>query len=199
MNGSVNMEKKRLVLATKNSGKVREFKKILPQYEILTITDLKLDVDTVEDGETFEENAMKKAQEVYALCGETTVADDSGLVVPALNGAPGLYSARYSGENATDETNRKKLLCDMQSFKGDERSAYFVCTIALITKEGERKTLRGECHGVITREEAGEGGFGYDPLFYVESVGKTFAQMTEDEKNAVSHRGIALQKLKEIL
>lgn len=193
------MEKKKLILATKNRGKVREFKEILPEYEILTIADIGLNIETVEDGETFEENAMKKAMDVYSACGETTIADDSGLVVKALGGAPGLYSARYSGEGATDKSNREKLLLNMKDVPDGEREAKFVCAIALILKNGEKHILSGECPGYITKEESGSNGFGYDSLFYVERFNKTFAQMEDFEKNQVSHRGQALLKVKKIL
>lgn len=192
-------EKKKIVLATKNRGKVREFKKILPQYDIVTMADMGIDTEIVEDGSTFEENAMIKAKTVFSLCGEITIADDSGLMVDALGGAPGIYSARYSGEDATDQSNREKLLACLLDVPDSDRTAKFVCVVALIEKDGTEHILRGECHGTITRSESGENGFGYDSLFYVEEYGKTFAEVEGFEKNKISHRGRALRSVAEIL
>lgn len=198
---------KKIVLASNNQKKIKEIKEILKglQYEVCSLNDMKIDIDVEEDGITFEENAEKKAKEIYKYLkakGEENfivLSDDSGLEVDCLNGAPGVYSARYAGEHGNDYKNNIKLLEDMKGFKGKERSARFVCVIALVNENGEVETVRGEVNGYILEELNTEDGFGYDPLFFYEGFNKTFDEASLEEKNAISHRGNALKKLKEIL
>ena len=164
-----------------------------------------INIEVEEDGLTFEENAKKKAMEIYEYLlnkGESNfivLSDDSGLEVDCLNGAPGVYSARYAGEHGNDYNNNIKLLEEMKSFKGNERSARFVCVIAVVFEDGSVKSVRGEVEGTIIEELKTEGGFGYDPLFFYKGFNKTFGEATPEEKNAISHRGNALKKLREIL
>lgn len=183
----------KLLLASNNAGKLREFREIFSEDVILSLADLSLEIEVEEDGKTFEENAVKKAREVAKISGMTAVADDSGLCVNALSGAPGIYSARYAGENASDQERIQKLL---EELKGErDRRAKFVSVVALCTPEGETVTARGECEGEILEQPEGNGGFGYDPVFYVKEFGKTFGQLTGEEKNRISHRGRAIRAL----
>lgn len=186
-----------LVIATTNQNKLREFREILKdlQIEILSLTDFGPIPPVVEDGNTFEENAYKKALHTAKVLGLPAIADDSGLVVPALDGAPGVYSARYAGENATDEENCQKLLDELKGI--EDRRAYFQCVLSLAVPSGPALTYEGRCDGVILSEKRGSNGFGYDPLFYFEEVGQTFAEMPMADKNRVSHRGKALAEVKE--
>ena len=185
------------LLASNNQGKLREFREIFDGDNILSLQDISLKVEVEEDGETFEENAVKKAREVARISGMTAISDDSGLCVDALAGAPGVYSARYAGENASDEDRIRKLL---EELEGEERrSARFVSVVALCTPQGETVTARGECEGEILLQPKGTGGFGYDPIFYVKEFNKTFGQLTGEEKNSISHRGRAIRALKEKL
>ncbi|MGL5478338.1 MAG: XTP/dITP diphosphatase [Clostridium sp.] len=194
---------KKLILASNNSKKIREIKEILKDIP-LSIKSLKeegIDIDVVEDGKTFEENSMKKAKEIkeYLLSkGQKdfiVMADDSGLSVDSLNGAPGIYSARYSGEHGNDLENNKKLLRELKDSKN--RDAKFVCVISLINDKDKEIVVRGEVEGKITEKLSVEGGFGYDPLFFYEGFNKTFGEATSEEKNSVSHRGVALKKLRD--
>jgi XTP/dITP diphosphohydrolase len=187
----------KIVFASGNKHKIEEFgailKKYIPEIELLSMKDVEIFDDIVEDGKTFEENAMIKARAV-AKYGYIGIGDDSGLTVEALDGAPGIYSARYCGEHGNDKKNNLKLLSDMQGI--ENRNGAFVCTIACAFPEGMKKddfVVRGECKGKILTEEKGEGGFGYDPLFFVESYGKTFGELMPDEKNLISHRAVATE------
>lgn len=198
---------KKIVLASNNQKKIKEIKQILKglQYEVYSLNDMNIDIDVEEDGVTFEENAEKKAKEIYKYLkakGEENfivLSDDSGLEVECLKGAPGVYSARYAGEHGNDYKNNIKLLEEMKDFKGKDRSARFVCVIALVNENGEVETVRGEVNGYILEELDTEDGFGYDPLFFYEGFNKTFHEASLEEKNAISHRGNALKKLKEVL
>lgn len=198
---------KRIILASNNLKKIKEIKEILKgyPYEIYSLKDMDIDIDVEEDGLTFEDNAKKKATEIHQYLlrkGESNfivLADDSGLEVDCLNGEPGVYSARYAGEHGNDHKNNIKLLQEMKDFKGDKRSARFVCVIAVVFEDGNVKTVRGEVEGYIIEEIKTEGGFGYDPLFFYKGFNKTFGEATPEEKNAISHRGNALKKLKDIL
>ncbi len=185
-----------IVLATHNKNKVKEIQSVLSDIfdgcEVLTATEVGVTDDIVEDGETFEENAMIKARAVWKK-GRIAISDDSGLCVNALGGAPGVYSARYAGEPCDTPKNNSKLLSELKG-KSD-RSAYFVCTIACILPNGESFTVRGTADGVILESEKGNAGFGYDPLFFYEPLGKTFAELTKEEKHEISHRGNALHML----
>ncbi len=185
----------RLVIATNNPGKVREIKAILGGFydEILSLKDAGIILDVVEDGNTFEENATKKALQAFGITGCDTLADDSGLCVEALGGAPGIYSARYAGENASDIDNNNKLLWEMRGQKN--RKAKFTCAAALVIG-GEVITASGETEGTIALAPQGEGGFGYDPLFISDEFGQAFGELPEGIKNGISHRSRALAALK---
>jgi len=192
----------KLIVASNNQHKISEIKKILQKLhmDVLSLKDAGIDIEVVEDGETFEENAYKKAKEVFDLVKDAYVlADDTGLMVDAINGAPGVYSARFSGIDATYEQNNAKLLDLLKDTQDKDRGAKFVCVMVLIMGSDRIVKVRGEVKGRILKDTRGENGFGYDPLFYVEEFGKTFAQMSEEEKNSISHRGRALEKLREAL
>lgn len=188
----------KLIIATNNPGKVEEIKAILGDFydDVQSLKDAGITLDVEEDGDTFEANAVKKAREAAAVTGCDTLADDSGLCVDALGGAPGVYSARYAGEDATYEDNNIKLLQEMEGVA--QRGAAFVCTIALV-RGGNVIITRGEVRGEITLEAHGKDGFGYDPLFFVLKLGKTYAQLPAELKNSMSHRYRALQALKDKL
>lgn len=190
----------RLIVATKNPGKVREFKEILEPlgFEVVSQTEAGVSLDVEETGTTFAENAALKARAIYQATGCATVADDSGLAVDALDGAPGVYSARYAGEGASDAERNQKLLHALADVPKGKRTAQFICAIHLILPtEGstpEEITAHGECPGVIGFAPRGENGFGYDPLFYVAN-GKSFAELSAEEKNQCSHRARALAQM----
>ena len=198
---------RKIVLASNNIKKIKELKEILKDYpyEIYSLKDMNIDIEVEEDGLTFEENAKKKAVETHQYLlnkgekGFIVLSDDSGLEVDCLNGAPGIYSARYAGEHGNDYNNNIKLLQEMKHLKGDDRRARFVCVIAVVFEDGSIKSVRGEVEGTIIEELKTEGGFGYDPLFFYKGFNKTFGEATPEEKNEISHRGNALKKLKEIL
>ncbi len=184
-----------IVLATTNKGKLREMQNIFKAYpvELKTLSDFGPIPEVIEDGETFDDNAYKKAAFTARILGYPALADDSGLCVDALNGAPGVYSARYAGENATDADNVAKLLDAMAD--QENRKASFQCVISIALPTGPALTYEGICEGVLTREPAGENGFGYDPLFFFPAYNKTFAQISMEEKAKVSHRGKALGEI----
>ncbi|MFZ5973875.1 MAG: XTP/dITP diphosphatase [Bacillota bacterium] len=186
-----------LLLATNNEGKRREIQAILAGFypRILTLKQAGLELDVIEDGGTFEENAMKKAVEAMRLSGMDALADDSGLCVDALGGAPGVYSARYAGEPCDDAANNGKLLEALKDVEDEKRTAAFECCIALCRTDGQAFTAKGRCEGRILRAPQGENGFGYDPLFWYEPFGCTFAQASPAQKNSVSHRARALKAL----
>ena len=197
---------RKIVLASNNAKKIKELKNMLKEsdFEVCSLKDEDINIDVVEDGNTFEENALKKASEIYNYLlannkGDALVlADDSGLEVDYLNGEPGIYSARYSGEHGNDYANNIKLLDKMKSAKGEDRRGRFVCALALIGND-TKEVIRGTVEGYI-KEELIEGDFfGYDPLFFYPEFNKTFAEASAEEKNAVSHRGNALAELKKIL
>ncbi len=185
-----------LLLATTNKGKIAELNQLLgdQDFEVVGLGSLATN-EEIETGATFEENALLKAHYYHRLTGMITIADDSGLEVKALGGAPGIYSARYGGAQATDGDRFMKLLGALQGVKGEDRSARFVCAIAVVWQGGEVVFI-DEARGVILEAPRGEGGFGYDPVFYYESLGKTFAELTPDEKSQISHRGRAATQLK---
>lgn len=184
-----------LVLATKNNGKILEFRDFFKKsgIEIKTLDDFGPIPPVVEDGETFEDNAVKKAQFTARVLGIPAIADDSGLTVKALQGAPGVFSSRYAGENADDETNNRKLLAEMEGV--EDRTAAFVCVLAIAVPRGPALIYEGTCEGMIAETPKGDQGFGYDPLFYYPPLLKTFAQLTREEKNNISHRGKAIEEL----
>lgn len=193
----------KIVLATNNAHKVSEFKGCFNQkgidIEIVTLKEIGFCGDIIEDADNFEGNAYIKAKAICDYTGEIAVADDSGLVVDALNGAPGVYSARYAGENSSDSDNIEKLLNELDKLGEVPRAAKFVCCICAVRPDGEKLFVRGESAGEILKELKGEGGFGYDPVFFCPDFGKTFAQLTSEEKNSISHRGRAIEKLAENL
>lgn len=189
---------KRIIAATKNKNKIREFKEILPDYEIISEEEAGVDIDVIEDGESFAENALKKARAIFEATHLPALADDSGLVVFALGGEPGVYSARYGGEGLDDKGRMMLVLDRMKEVDDFLRGAQFVCSIAFVTEE-KTYEAEGVVEGVLTREPRGENGFGYDPIFYVPEFGKTTAEMTPEEKNAISHRGRALAELKKMI
>ncbi|MCI5051682.1 MAG: XTP/dITP diphosphatase [Simkaniaceae bacterium] len=188
----------RLVIASQNLHKVREFKTMLKEFEHFDIYSLRDFPDYTplpEEGESFEEIAKTKAIHAAKELDSLVIADDSGLVVPALDGAPGIFSARYAGENATDGENRIKLLSEMKNLKEHQRVAYFECAIAVANPDGLMKCVKGYLEGTIMHEERGANGFGYDPLFVKYDYNKTLAELEERVKNRISHRSKALDKL----
>ncbi|MCD6436321.1 MAG: XTP/dITP diphosphatase [Clostridiales bacterium] len=193
---------KKVILASNNSHKLKEMKQILSNfnYEIVTMKEAGLvDFEIVEDGKTFEENSLIKAKAVLKELGEITIADDSGLMVEYLDGEPGIYSARYAGEMVSHEDNNKKLLGVLNGVPFLERKAKFVSVITMLFPSGDEIVVRGEVEGNIALTESGENGFGYDPLFYIPELKKTFAELSAKEKNKISHRSKALKMLKEKL
>jgi len=187
----------RFILASNNPKKLRELTAILAGHETVSLSQAGLDIDPEETGMTFEENALIKARAVCAASGQAAIADDSGLVVDALDGAPGVRSARYC--EGTDADRTAFLLRNLREVPGEQRTARFVSAVAAVFPGGREITVRGQCHGVILREPRGENGFGYDPVFFVPEENGTFAEITQETKNRISHRGKALQKLKEQL
>ena len=194
-------ERKKIIAATKNKGKLEEIAQLLSDlpYDVISMTEAGMTDDIEENGATFEENALIKARAISKVTGETVMADDSGLEVDHLGGAPGVYSARYAGEGATDIDRNNKLLSALSGDTADKRSARFVCAIALILPDGREMVVRGTCEGYIADAPAGNKGFGYDPLFYMPEFGLTIAQMDAELKNSISHRGNALRKILDIL
>ena len=196
----------RIIFATGNEGKLREIKVIMGDLgmDILSMKEAGIKADIVEDGTSFTENALIKARAISDIArGELVMADDSGLVIDALNGEPGIYSARYMGEDTSYDIKNKAILDRLKDVKGDKRSARFVCAVAaVITDEnGERReyTTEGKFEGLIADKIAGANGFGYDPIFYVPEKGMTSAELTSEEKNGMSHRGKALREMKNII
>ena len=186
-----------IVLASNNKHKLKEFKEILKNYNVLSLNDIEFYNEIEENGTSFEENALIKAKTIHKfLKGKDleyiVIADDSGLCVDSLNGEPGIYSARYAGEHGNDEDNRRKLLKELE---GKDRNAYFVCMIVVYYSNNEYKTFEGRTYGKITTEEIGKKDFGYDCIFYSDDLNKTFGEATEEEKNRVSHRGRAIEKM----
>lgn len=192
---------KHLVVATRNKGKIVEIHALLTGLvdQISSAADYAGFPETVEDGATFEENALKKAREAASFTGFPALADDSGLVVDALNGRPGVLSARYAGEAAGDAANNARLLEECQDVPDDRRQAAFVCVLAFVTPEGIEKLFSGRVAGRILSAARGEGGFGYDPLFLVDGFGRSMAELELEEKNVVSHRAQAFMKFREYL
>ncbi len=186
----------KLLVATGNKGKLIEIRQILKGTEVLGLKDVNINVDVEETGTTFAENAYIKAYEISKLSGLPVLADDSGLLVDALDGAPGVYSARFAGENANDDDNVNKLLGLLSHIPENERHARFACAMCLIFPDGRKIEAFGvSCEGYIINEKRGENGFGYDPVFYSPDYNKTFSQMSMEEKNKVSHRKAALTEL----
>lgn len=196
------MERKKIILASNNDHKVKEIKNKLSDknVDVISLKEAGIEIDVEETGATFIENAQIKADAIYKIVKERemncmVLADDSGLMVDALDGAPGVYSARFAGEHGNSQKNNEKLIQLLKGKKGDERSAKFVCAMVLIRDDNDIIKVQGEAKGFIKEEYQGEGGFGYDPLFFFPECNMTFAEMSEEQKNSVSHRGRALDKL----
>ena len=194
-----------LILASRNKKKIQEVEAILathvPNVRILSLDDVGYVGDIEENGTTYEENSLIKARTAVEAGNHcyAAIADDSGLSVDALDGAPGVYSARYAGGHGDDAANNALLLKNLSHLPESERTARFVCCIALVYPDGREMTVRGETEGLIINEARGNGGFGYDPYFYYAPFGKTFSELSSEEKNAISHRGKAIAKLAEVL
>lgn len=191
----------KLVIATNNQGKLREMSDILAGYgiEVLSLAGFPQVGDIREDGDTFKANAVKKATVTAGLTGLTALADDSGLEVDYLGGAPGVHSARFAGPEKSDRANNEKLLQLLAGLPPEKRTARFQCVIAIARPGGAVHTVQGVCEGIIAEAPRGDGGFGYDPLFYLPAYGKTFAEIDPAVKNRISHRGQALARAREIL
>ncbi|MDF2802153.1 MAG: non-canonical purine pyrophosphatase, rdgB/HAM1 family [Anaerocolumna sp.] len=190
-----------IIFATNNEGKMKEIKKILSDldYDVISMKEAGIIIDIVEDGNTYEENAIIKAKTIMEMTGKLVLADDSGLEVDAMDKAPGIYSARFLGENTSYDIKNNYIIDQLKNITGEARSARFVCAIACAFPNGEIKTTRGTIEGYIGDKIAGENGFGYDPIFMIPQFGCTSAELTPEMKNQVSHRGMALDKMKEIL
>lgn len=193
------MEK--IIFATGNAGKMKEIRMIMEdlQIPVLSMKEADVDVDIVEDGTTFEENALIKARTIAKASGFLTLADDSGLEIDYLNKEPGVYSARYMGEDTSYHIKNQNLINRLEGVSDDRRTARFVCVIAAVFPDGREYTVRGTIEGIIGYEERGENGFGYDPIFLVPEYGCSTAELSPEIKNEISHRGKALRKMKEIL
>ncbi len=191
----------RLIVATKNKGKIVEIKQVLSglPLDVISMNEADIDIDVVEDGETFEENSLKKALEISKVSKSMVMADDSGLEVDFLDGAPGIYSARFGGPEASDADKNKKLLETLKDVPFEKRTARFVCAIAVVFPDGRHFVVRGTCEGFIDFECKGSNGFGYDPLFFVQQFDKTMAEIDADLKNKISHRAKALALMQEKL
>lgn len=191
---------KEIIFATKNKGKIKEIQAILGNdYTVKSIEEIGLNIDILEDGKTFEENAIKKATEIMKITNKPVLADDSGLQIDYLNGEPGVYSARYMGEDTPYEIKNAKILELLKDIEEEKRTARFVSVIALAIPNKEPITTIGTIEGIIGYEMKGENGFGYDPIFYIPYLEKTSAQLSLEEKNKISHRGKALERMKKIL
>ena len=191
-----------MIAASSNAHKIKEIQSIMSKFGVKVVSRKEAGVpefEIEEDGETFEENSLKKAEAIMKATGKLTVADDSGLMVDYLGGAPGVYSARFAGEECDDEKNNEKLLKHLEGLPAEDRKAKFVSVITLMFPDGNTIVARGECPGRIIETPTGENGLGYDPLFVHEGLSKTFAQLSDKEKNSISHRARALEKLEEIL
>lgn len=191
-----------IIAASRNQHKITEIEAITKKFGMNIISRDEAGIskfEIEEDGETFEENSFKKANEIMKVCGKITIADDSGLMVEYLGGAPGVYSARFAGEDGNDVKNNEKLLMLLEGVPYKERRAKFVSVITMVYPDGECLTARGECEGHIIDAPTGENGFGYDPLFVPEGYQRTFAQLSAEEKNQISHRAKALVQLEKLL
>ncbi|MGN0329715.1 MAG: XTP/dITP diphosphatase [Kineothrix sp.] len=193
--------KRKIVFATGNAGKMKEIREILKDLdcEVCSMKEMGIDIPIEENGKTFEENAVIKAEAVAAACGEIVLADDSGLEIDYLNGEPGIYSARYMGEDTPYSIKNANLIERLKGVPEDLRGARFVCVIAAVFPDGEVVSTYGEVKGRIAHSERGSNGFGYDPVFFLPEFGRTTAELSDHEKNSISHRGEALRKMKEEL
>lgn len=192
---------KQILIATKNIGKVNEFKALFSQMgiEVKSLLDFPEVTDVEETGSSFVENAVLKAEAISTQFNEIVIADDSGLTIDVLNGRPGIFSARYAGEEKNDQANNKKVLSELAGVPFKKRKAHFQCALAVAFPQKETITVEGVCDGYITEEPIGNNGFGYDPIFFIVEKNKTMAQLTKEEKNKISHRALALAKLSKML
>ncbi len=191
---------KEVVFATKNKGKIKEIQAILGnEYIVKSMEEIGINIDIIEDGKTFEENAIKKAVEIMNITNKIVLADDSGLEIDYLDGEPGVYSARYMGEDTPYEIKNNKILDILKDVEEEKRGARFVSVIALAIPQKEPITIKGTIEGIIGYEIKGENGFGYDPIFYIPELKMTAAELSIEEKNKISHRGKALKQMKKIL
>ncbi len=193
------MMQTKIILATSNAHKLQEVRVILEGYEIISLKEIDFTDEIVEDGNSFEENALIKARYIHNISGQTVIADDSGLCVDYLNGEPGIYSARYAGQPTDDQANNNKLLQALEGVSQEKRIAYFVSAAAVVFEDGQEFVCRGEVSGKIAFEPKGENGFGYDPLFICDETGIRYAEMNANDKNSISHRKRAFAKLKPII
>ncbi len=190
----------KVVFATKNKDKLKEVREILaPDFEVISMTEAGVDIDVEEDGTTFEENAIKKAETVMKLCGEITIADDSGLEVDFLNGEPGVYSSRYMGEDTPYTIKNQAIIDRLKDARGSQRSPRYTCAVAVALPGKYTLIVQESSEGEITKEPKGDNGFGYDPIFYVQRYSKTMAELTMEQKNKISHRGKAFRAVAERL
>lgn len=191
---------KQVVIATKNKGKAKDFEALFTPlgYEVVTMFDVAPDMEIEETGTTFEENAVLKAETLSKALRTIVIADDSGLAVDALDGAPGVYSARYAGDH-DDEANIVKVLGNLKGLPEEKRTARFICALAIAGPDLETTTVFGSCEGIILEEKRGTNGFGYDPIFFVPALDRAMAELTPEEKGAISHRGNAIRKLADLL
>ncbi|GLY10148.1 XTP/dITP diphosphatase [Bacillus badius] len=192
---------KTVIIATKNKGKAKEFSSLFADYgiEVKTLLDYPLLPDVEETGKTFEENAILKAETIAEKTGKLVIADDSGLSIDALDGRPGVYSARYAGAEKSDEANIEKVLAELKGVPADKRTARFHCVLAVARPGEKTATVTGVCEGKITLAKQGTNGFGYDPIFFAEEFNKTMAELKPEEKHSISHRGQAMRKLGSML
>ena len=193
--------KDKIIFASNNAGKIREVKEIMADYgkEILSLKEAGIDLDVEENGTTFAENALIKCRAVHELTGAMVMADDSGLSIDAFDGGPGVYSARFLGHETPYDIKNNIILEKMQGLEGQARACRYVCAIAAVLPDGKELVTEKTCEGLIAQAPAGQGGFGYDPIFYVPMYGRTMAELTPDEKNAISHRGLALRSMRKML
>ena len=193
--------KDNLIIASNNAGKIREIREIMEDYgkEIISQKEAGIDLDVEENGTTFEENALIKCRAIHKLTGAMVLADDSGLEIDYLNKEPGVYSARYLGHDTPYELKNQIILDRLKDAKGGERSTRYVCAMAVIMPDGREFCALGTVEGLIAEKPSGNGGFGYDPIFFVPEYGKTMAELTPDEKNAISHRGRALRAVRKLV
>lgn len=191
------MENKKIVVATNNAGKLREIKEIFNNYELLSLKDINCQIEVEEDKETIEGNSLKKAKEISEIVKMPCIADDTGLCIEAFDGWPGVYTARFLGEDASQEQRNQAILEKMKNLQGEERKAKFVCVVTYF-ENGQAIMGKGEVEGKIATEPRGSNGFGYDSIFELAN-GKTYAEMQEDEKNSLSHRKLALENLRKRL
>lgn len=190
---------KKIVFATKNKGKLKEIIAKLPDYDVVSMEEAGIDIDIEENGSTFEENAVIKAETIMKACNEIVIADDSGLEIDYLDKAPGVYSARFLGHETSYDYKNKKILEMLKDVPDEKRTARFVCAMAAAFPRGKTRVTRGTIEGIIGHSITGDNGFGYDPIFFVPQLNKTTAELSMEEKNKISHRGKALDNIRKIL